>query len=76
MNLYQRIVPLVVIFGILGSCTPNYSKFQKKREYQENKINLFDESCQSGYNEGPFFDNMLCDEDIFPRKNNDWYEDL
>ncbi len=77
MNLYQKIVPTIIILGILSACAPYPSKIQEKREYRENRINLFDEQCNKRYNEGPFFEDIPCDEDIFPRKdNNDWVEEI
>ena len=77
MSLYQKIVPLAIFLGVLGGCAPNYSKFQEKIKYRENNLNLFDEPCDRQYNEDPFFKNIPCDEDIFPRRENDgeWVEE-
>lgn len=76
MNLYQKIVPIVIVLGVLGSCTQYSFPEREKKIYLEIKEDLFDELCNKEYNEGPFFDDMSCSEDIFSRKNNDWVEEL
>lgn len=77
MNLYKKIIPIAIVLGVLSGCN-QYSPISKdERDYIRNRLLTLDEPCERSYFDGPFFDNMLCDEDIFPRRDNDenWVED-
>jgi len=71
-----RFFSLVTILGIIGTgCGIPYQQ-PNKNEYREIRIQLFNDitDCYDQYNEGPFFENFPCDDDIFPNENRDWVE--
>jgi hypothetical protein len=74
MNLGQKILPFVIVFGILSGCS-QYSYEQERKIKPLGKIPLFEDSyCDREYNEG-FFEDFPCDEDIFPERKRYWIED-
>ncbi len=74
MNLYQKIVPIAIVLGVLGGCASSLPvqeetpKYWGEKDYLEEELPLFEDACDKSYNEGPFFDDMPCDEEILPKK--------